>query len=130
MGTEQNAGQGEKVGSLETVVLDTRDPRGLAGFYAKLIGAKVVTEDETWVTIADDDGRRLSFQRSPEHGAPKFPDPAGAQQFHLDIRVTDVDAAERQVLALGATRVPDAHEDNTFRVFRDPAGHPFCLVWD
>jgi hypothetical protein len=28
-----------------------------------------------------------------------------------------------------ATRVSDAHEDNTFRVFRDPAGHTFCLIW-
>jgi hypothetical protein len=39
-----------------------------------------------------------------------------------------VDEAERKVLELGVTRVSDAHEDNTFRVFRDPAGHPFCLI--
>jgi predicted enzyme related to lactoylglutathione lyase len=48
----------------------------------------------------------------------------------LDIRVDDVEEAQRRVLELGATRVADAHEDNTFRVFRDPAGHTFCLVWD
>jgi hypothetical protein len=39
-----------------------------------------------------------------------------------------VDEAERKVLELGVTRVSDAHEDNTFRVFRDPDGHPFCLI--
>jgi hypothetical protein len=33
------------------------------------------------------------------------------------------------VLALGATRVTGAVEDGTFRVYRDPAGHTFCLVW-
>jgi hypothetical protein len=33
------------------------------------------------------------------------------------------------VLALGATRVADAAEDNLFRVYRDLAGHTFCLVW-
>jgi len=118
------------IGKLETVVLDTRDPHGLAEFYKKVLGAKTQTEEPTWVTIVDEDGRRLAFQKSPEHQPPKFPDPAGDQQFHLDIRVDDVDAAERQVLELGATRVPDAVEDNTFRVYRDPAGHTFCLIWD
>jgi hypothetical protein len=26
-------------------------------------------------------------------------------------------------------RVTDADEDDLFRVYRDPAGHTFCLVW-
>lgn len=117
------------IGRLETVVLDTRDPAALARFYAELLGARITREDEHWVSIVDDAGHRVSFQTSPKHEAPRFPDPAGAQQSHLDIRVDDVDLAEKAVLDLGATRVPDAHEDNTFRVFRDPAGHPFCLVW-
>jgi hypothetical protein len=44
--------------------------------------------------------------------------------------VTDVDAAERAVLALGARRlVSDQVKENGFRVFADPAGHPFCLVY-
>lgn len=52
------------------------------------------------------------------------------QQLHVDARVDDVDEAERKVLELGATRVvPNAQEDNTFRVFRDPAGHFSCLIW-
>jgi hypothetical protein len=29
--------------------------------------------------------------------------------------------------ALGATRLDGEGDD--FRVFADPAGHPFCLVW-
>lgn len=45
--------------------------------------------------------------------------------MHLDIDVADVDAAERAVLALGATRLSDA---GGWRVYADPAGHPFCLV--
>jgi catechol 2,3-dioxygenase-like lactoylglutathione lyase family enzyme len=119
------------IGRLETVVLDARDPHLLARFYADVLGARIETEQDDWITIADDTGRKLlSFQTSPEHQPPRFPDPAGSQQLHVDIRVDDVDEAQRRVLELGATRVNDAHEDNTFRVFRDPAGHPFCLVWD
>jgi hypothetical protein len=56
------------------------------------------------------------------------PDPERPQQLHLDIRVDDVDAAEREVLELGATRLPGQSEDG-FRVFADPVGHPFCLVF-
>lgn len=118
------------IGRLYTVVLDTRDPAALARFYTELLGAKITTEEENWITIEDGAGKQLSFQTSPEHEPPRFPDPAGAQQLHLDVHVDDVDEAEKQVLALGATRVPDAQEDGTFRVYRDPAGHPFCLVWD
>jgi hypothetical protein len=46
---------------------------------------------------------------------------------HLDIRVADIEAAEAQVLALGATRLPSTEPG--FRVYADPAGHPFCLEW-
>jgi hypothetical protein len=41
--------------------------------------------------------------------------------------VEDIDTAEREVLALGATRLPGDGQD--FRVYADPAGHPFCLIW-
>jgi catechol-2,3-dioxygenase len=117
------------IGRLETVVLDTQNPRKLASFYAELLGANVVYDSDDWVTIEDGDGRRLSFQASPEHQPPKFPDPAGSQQFHVDIRVDDVDAAEPKVLKLGATRVANGPEDKSFRVYRDISGHTFCLVW-
>ena len=36
------------------------------------------------------------------------------------------------MLALGASRVADAEGEgeDDFRVFRDPAGHTFCLVFN
>ena len=43
------------------------------------------------------------------------------------IDVPDLDAAEPAVLALGA-RKHDVQPGETFRVYLDPAGHPFCLV--
>jgi hypothetical protein len=117
------------IGRVRSVVIDSRDPRGLAEFWAKVLGGTIVQEEPDWVVVWDDRGRRLAFQTAPEHEPPRFPDPHGSQQFHLDLEVDDVDVAEKQVLALGATRVPDADEDDTFRVFLDPAGHPFCLVY-
>jgi catechol-2,3-dioxygenase len=117
------------IGTLRSVVIDCREPARLADFYAQVVGGTPQAEDETWVVLVDPSGRRLAFQSSPEHQPPKFPDPRGSQQFHLDVAVDDVDEAERKVLALGATRVTDAVAEDHFRVYRDPAGHTFCLVW-
>ncbi len=117
------------IGTLRSVVIDCREPARLADFYAQVLGGTPQAEDETWVVLVDPSGRRLAFQSSPEHEPPKFPDPRGSQQFHLDVAVDDVDEAERKVLALGATRVTDAVGEDHFRVYRDPAGHTFCLVW-
>lgn len=117
------------IGTLRSVVLDTKDPRRLADFYAGLLGGELEAEDDTWVVLNDPSGRRLAFQLSPQYEPPTFPDPRGSQQFHLDIAVSDIDEAENGVLALGATRVTDAVGEDHFRVYRDPAGHTFCLVW-
>ena len=117
------------IGTIRSVVLDCKEPEKLAGFYQGVLGGAVHKQDDTWSVLTDPTGRRLAFQLSPQHEPPQFPDESGSQQFHLDIRVEDVDSAEPEVLSLGATRVTGAVEDGTFRVYRDPAGHTFCLVW-
>lgn len=117
---------GPMIGRLHSVVLDCPDPRALAGFYAELLGMPVVDDDPEWVDI-EGDGRRVSFQRASDLRPPRWPDPAYPQQFHLDVEVDEIEAAERQALALGAERLPGGGE--RFRVYADPVGHPFCLVW-
>jgi catechol-2,3-dioxygenase len=118
------------IGRLRSVVLDTKDPRHLAEFYAGVLGGDVEAQDDTWVVLAVPSHGRLAFQLAPDHEPPTFPDPRGSQQFHLDVEVDDVDEAESKVLALGATRVTDAIGEDDYRVYRDPAGHPFCLVFN
>jgi hypothetical protein len=49
------------------------------------------------------------------------------------VTVGDIDTAEEQVLALGANKhafQPTADTGEPWRVYLDPAGHPFCLCWD
>lgn len=70
----------------------------------------------------------LAFQRVAGWFPPRWPDPACPQQLHLDIRVHDAELAEHELIALGATRVQGERETG-FRVFTDPAGHPFCIVF-
>lgn len=110
-------------------MLDCPDPRALAAFYAAVLGMRVNEDSENWVVIGTEPGaRQLAFQRVADWIAPDWPDPHHPQQLHLDIRVDDVDAAEREVLALGARRLPGELEGR-YRVFADPVGHPFCLVF-
>ena len=110
-------------------MFDCPDPRALAAFYAAVLGMRVNEDSEDWVVIGSEPGaRQLAFQRVARWNPPDRPDPQRPQQLHLDIRVDDVDAAEQQVLALGARRLPGELEDG-YRVFADPAGHPFCLVF-
>ena len=116
------------IGQLHSVVIDAPDAHALATFYAALLGMEVQGEPgDDWVVVTGA-GYRLAFQEAPDLQPPDWPDPGRPQQFHLDIRVADVDAAEPQVLELGARRLPGGGGD--FRVYADPVGHPFCLVWD
>jgi catechol 2,3-dioxygenase-like lactoylglutathione lyase family enzyme len=117
------------IGHLEKTVLDCPDPSALAAFYAALLGMRVNEDSEDWVVIGAEPGARdLAFQRVPHWTAPGWDDPRRPQQLHLDIRVDDVDTAEPEVLALGATRLPGEREGH-YRVYADPVGHPFCLVF-
>ncbi|MFB7619022.1 VOC family protein [Kitasatospora sp. NPDC056181] len=120
------------IGSLQCIVLDCPEPAVLARFYEALLGGEVDRPDprwglgEAWSTLHTDGGLVLCFQRVADHRPPQWPDPAHPQQMHLDIEVEDLDGAEHEVLALGATRLPS--DAAGWRVYADPAGHPFCLL--
>lgn len=118
------------IGVFSGIALECRDPAALASFYSALTGWPVVYSSADWVSIGD--GRdalwHLSFQRTPGHAAPQWPDEAGSMQFHLHIRVPDLEAASVEVAALGGVRHPHQPNETGSRVFLDPAGHPFCLV--
>jgi catechol 2,3-dioxygenase-like lactoylglutathione lyase family enzyme len=115
------------IGQLAAVVLDCPDPRALAAFYRELLGWQIEDADESWVTLRGDGQVRLSFQRATDHRPPQWPDPSLPQQFHLDVAVEDLDVAEKDALGLGAVLLDSGEPGRTWRVFADPAGHPFCL---
>ena len=116
------------IGRPEKTVLDCPDPRALARFYGAVLGMRVNEDtDGDWVVIGREPGlRELAFQRDPDFRPPSWPAPGHPQQEHLDIRVEDVEAAQEAVLQLGA-RLLQGEQRTGFRVFADPAGHPFCL---
>lgn len=115
------------IGRWHGLVIDCADPSRLARFYEQLLGMQRIQDEYDWIVIGDAADRPgLAFQRSPGHAAPTWPGEDGAQQMHIDVRVDDLDVAEAAALRLGARRLDGG--DVTFRVYADPAGHPFCLI--
>ncbi len=117
----------DAIARLSVFALDCPDPRALAAFYAALTGWSVVAGDDTWVEVRGGAGPVLAFQRVPDYRAPQWPSAEHPQQAHLDFDVADLDEGEARVLAIGARKAA-VQPGTTFRVFLDPADHPFCLV--
>ncbi len=112
------------IGRQHHVVIDCPDPAALAAFYSELIGLPVTYDSDDWVVIsANDTTSGFAFQRAGDYQPPQWPDPGRPQQFHLDVMVDEISAAETAVLTLGAQRLEGGDH-----VYADPAGHPFCLI--
>lgn len=112
------------------VAVDCPDPAALAGFYAALLGGEVEQDSEDWYDLHAPGGHRIAFQRARDHRPPQWPRADdNSQHMHLDFHVKDMDSAEAQALALGAMPLDldDKDGERGFRVYADPAGHPFCL---
>jgi predicted enzyme related to lactoylglutathione lyase len=113
-----------------TLVIDCPDAGVLARFYAALLDWEVQVEsddDGTWYDVKPAHAPGiLSFQQVEDYRPPAWPGQDHPQQMHLDVVVDDLDEGEAAVVGLGATKHPH-QPGTTFRVFLDPAGHPFCL---
>ena len=123
------------IARLSLTALDCPDALSLSSFYAALTGwaedpgERGTDADGTvgWVQLVSPAGATLAFQRVARYRAPQWPDGSVPQQLHLDFDVPDLDEGERRVLEIGA-RKADVQPGESFRVYLDPAGHPFCLV--
>lgn len=125
-------------GSLE---LYGREAGAVAALYAELLGMRHRSRAEMYrsldypadagdevdpvVSPTEPGGIGIAFEAQMQgYPPPRWPDPAFPQQVHLDIFVTDIEAAEQLVLARGAAKL---QQRPGHRIFADPVGHPFCL---
>ena len=126
-----------EIARFSLAALDCPDPVALARFYSALTGWPIHDEETDgdpepddpgeWFELRSPQGATIAFQRVADYRAPEWPGSEHPQQLHLDFDVPDLDEGERQVLALGA-RKAEFQPGQTFRVYLDPVGHPFCLV--
>ncbi len=111
--------------------IEAPDPGALAAFYSELLDWPVVHEEPGTAVVQPRDSVFMVFQAAQDYVPPVWPPAPGQQRamMHLDIEVTDLDAAVADAVALGA-RVADFQPQDNVRVLLDPAGHPFCLCRD
>lgn len=114
------------IAKLSMVNIDCADPRQLAAFYGTLLGWETTHSEEDYAMIVGD-GAAIGFGRTDNFTPPSWPDEAGTKEFHLDLAVEHLDAAEQLCRGLGAS-VPAHQPGDRWKVLIDPAGHPFCLI--
>ncbi|MHA6761944.1 VOC family protein [Streptacidiphilus sp. PAMC 29251] len=114
---------------LACVVIDCQDPARMASFYQAASGGEITRtdEDSAWVAMA---GTTWIFRQVEGYQPPTWPSSEVPLQMHLDFYVDDLDTAEKQLQAHGATTPEHQPNDRALGliVMLDPAGHPFCIA--
>lgn len=121
-----------------SVMLDCDSPKGLAAFYAKLLGGTVDTMPFTdeWAGVKlPDIHLTICCQKEEFYQRPVWPatnDKEQQMMAHLDFVVKNREKAADFALSLGATM--PLHQfcppgwAQPWTTLLDPAGHPFCLT--
>ena len=109
------------------VTLDCADPRPLGEFWAAMLGGDVVYASATTVAARAGNTSIVAFKIG-DYAPPTWPDHAVPKQIHLDLAVTDLDAAAAEAERLGARPAQFQPSLEHRRILLDPAGHPFCLT--
>jgi Glyoxalase-like domain len=112
------------------LVLDCRNPEGLARFWCEVLDFVVLDrEDDGSVEIGPSDGfggpqPTIFLSRADEP-------PQGKSRLHIDLNATDrdQDAELERLLSLGA-RPADIGQtgEESWHVLADPEGNVFCLL--
>jgi predicted enzyme related to lactoylglutathione lyase len=114
--------------TLAMINLDAENPADLATFYSQVLGWEVLHTSDEYAMIGDG-STSVGWGRVPGYSAPGWPDESAPKRYHLDFHVDDLDKAEEQALALGATKPSEQPNAERWRILLDPGGHPFdiCL---
>jgi catechol 2,3-dioxygenase-like lactoylglutathione lyase family enzyme len=112
---------------LAMITLDCADPGPVSSFWRDLLGWELRYGDDTYAMLQGP-SHALGFGRVEGYEPPAWPNPHGTKQFHLDLAVEDISAAESRAIELGASVPADQPGGDRWRVLIEPAGHPFCLT--
>jgi catechol 2,3-dioxygenase-like lactoylglutathione lyase family enzyme len=114
---------------VQCVVVDARDPRAQARFWAQALGWRIThdTDDETVLeppegSPANDVVPDILFVKVPEGKTVK-------NRLHLDLRPDDQATHVARLVELGATRADVGQTgEERWIVLADPEGNEFCVL--
>jgi glyoxalase superfamily protein len=115
------------VARLAMISLDCADPAPLARFWADLLDGTIVAVTDD-VTVVRTGATWIGTIRVPDYTPPTWPGGGTPKHMHFDLAVQDLDEAEAEALRLGARKADHQPRPDEWRIFLDPAGHPFCLT--
>ncbi|GAA2696333.1 VOC family protein [Nonomuraea recticatena] len=113
------------IAEISAHVIDCARPASLAEFYRSVLGGRITHSDDDSAYL-DAGQAQLSFMRVEGHQAPAWP--GGTKQAHLDLKVTDLETATKELLDLGATKPDFQPGAGEWIVLADPEGHVFCIA--
>jgi len=111
---------------LHHIVIDTRDLPGLARFWTRALGWKILSEREREIVIGTDENAPVGICFMPVADAKTV-----KNRLHLDITTgaDDRDAEIERLLGLGAQRVDVGQTgQESWTVLADPEGNEFCVI--
>ena len=117
------SGQHESVGTLYAITMDVNDLETCARFWSQVLGIDILYQNEKYLRLGHKGERpTLLLQKVPEPHKVK-------NRVHIDLDVSDLDAAAIRVQQLGGTRLRELNEYGIkWAVMADPDGNEFCLV--
>jgi predicted enzyme related to lactoylglutathione lyase len=106
------------------LVIDAHDPRKLAGFWASVLGQRILFEadEEVIVGAGEQAYPGLCFVPVPEGKTVK-------NRLHIDLNPDDQQAEVDRLVGLGARRADVGQgPDVSWVVLADPEGNEFCVL--
>ena len=113
----------ERVGALYAIVIDVNDLETCAEFWSQVLGTDILYQNERYMRLGHKGDRpTILLQKVPERHKEK-------NRVHIDLDVSDLDAAVSRVQDLGGHKLKQLSEYGIkWAVMSDPDGNEFCLV--
>lgn len=114
---------------LDGITLDCskKDVAAMVEFYGRLTGFTSDPLSEDTMPAVFGPNLSINFQPVEGYRRPTFPTEERGQMIHLDFFVEDLEEAKAYARSIGAEEAPEQFGDS-WHIFLDPAGHPFCLT--
>ena len=115
--------QHQSDGTLYAITMDVNDLEMCARFWSQVLGIDILYQNEKYLRLGHKGERpTLLLQKVPEPHKVK-------NRVHIDLDVSDLDAAVMRVQHLGGTKLRELNEYGIkWAVMADPDGNEFCLV--
>ncbi len=88
------------IARIAMVTLDAADAEASAAFWSGMLGWDVAHSERDYAMLTGP-SNALGFGRVEGYDAPGWPNENGSKQFHFDLAVDDLDAAQEAAVDLG-----------------------------